>query len=221
MASTVPPVKGTAYTFEMSLISQADTDIFQTSVTLADGDVQVSKNGGAFANIGTLPSEIGTSGVLTVTLAAGEVDDRNAVRFHDVAGDEWQDALVIIHTAGQSLDTMDGNIDSILDDTGTDIPASIATVDGIVDSILVDTGTDIPAAIAALNDLSAAELLGTAVEGTYTLSEVLQLMAAVLFGKTSGGGTTTVTFRDTGDSADRVTAVVDSDGNRSSVVLNV
>lgn len=33
--------------------------------------------------------------------------------------------------------------------------ASLDVVDGIVDSILVDTGTDIPASIAALNDLSA------------------------------------------------------------------
>jgi len=77
------------------------------------------------------------------------------------------------------------------------------------------------ASIAALNDLSAAELLGTAVEGTYTFSEVLQLMAAVLFGKASGGGTTTVTFRNTGDTVDRVTATVDSDGNRTAVTLNV
>jgi len=97
---------------------------------------------------------------------------------------------------------------------------SLDTIDGIVDAIVVDTGTDIPAAIAALNDLSAAELLGTAVEGTYTLSEVLQLMAAVLFGKTSGGGTTTVTFRNTGDSADRVVATVDTDGNRTAVTLD-
>jgi hypothetical protein len=99
--------------------------------------------------------------------------------------------------------------------------ALLATIDGIVDSILVDTGTDIPASIVALNDLSAAELLGTAVEGAYTFSQVLQLMASVLFGKVSGGGTTSVVFRNTADSANRVTAVVDSDGNRSAVTLNV
>jgi len=200
MASSVPPVKGSAFTFDISLVSQTDTDIFKTSVTLASGDVQMSKDGGAFTNIATLPTEIGTTGVLAVTLSATEMTaDRVTVRFHDVAGNEWQDAMVTIYTAAQTLDTIDTNIDAILTDTGTDIPASIA----------------------ALNDLSAAELLGTAVEGTYTFSEVLQLMAAVLFGKASGGGTTTVTFRNTGDTVDRVTATVDSVGNRTAVTLNV
>lgn len=87
------PKKGVAFTFPMRLWSQADTDLVQTSVTLAAGDVQVSKDGGAFANIATLPTEIGTSGVLAVSLSADEmdVDHYVTVRFHDVAGDEWCD----------------------------------------------------------------------------------------------------------------------------------
>ncbi|MCP5018925.1 MAG: hypothetical protein GY938_27155 [Ketobacter sp.] len=50
------------------------------------------------------------------------------------------------------LDTVDTNVDSILVDTGTTLPASIATVDTNVDSILTDTGTTLPAQITALND---------------------------------------------------------------------
>ena len=35
MASTLPPVKGSAFTFNISLVSQADTDIFKDNPTLA------------------------------------------------------------------------------------------------------------------------------------------------------------------------------------------
>lgn len=145
-----------------------------------------------------------------------------------------QDASISSRATQASVDVVDGIVDAILADTGTDIPASIAALNDL-DAAGVRTAVGLAAAnldtqigtlatgaeVAALNDLSAADLLGTAVEGAYTFSEVLQLMAAVLLGKASGGGTTTVTFRDTGDTADRVTAVVDGDGNRSAVTLNV
>jgi len=114
MASSLPPVKNAAFTFDVCLVSQADTDIFKTSVTLAAGDITVSKDGGAFSNITTLPTEIGTSGVLPIALSATEMNaDRVTVRFHDAAGDEWQDALVTIYTAAQTLDTTDGIADDI------------------------------------------------------------------------------------------------------------
>ena len=173
MASQVPPKRGEAFSFEIGLVSQDDTDIFQTSVTLAAGDVVVYQDGVLDGNIDTLPVEIGTSGLLTVSLSVDEMTaDRITVLFHDVTGDEWQDMSVTIHTV-------------------TNLQ---------IDDLLAST---------------------TVIEGFYTVSEVLQLCAAVLFGKVSGGGTTTVTFRNTGDTADRVTAVVDSDGNRSAVTLNV
>lgn len=95
----VPPLKNSAYTFDVCLVSQADTDVFKTSVTLAAGDIQVSKDGGSFSNITTLPTEISTTGVLPVALTATEMNaDRIVVRFHDAAGDEWQDLLVTIET---------------------------------------------------------------------------------------------------------------------------
>lgn len=48
------------------------------------------------------------------------------------------------------VDTVDTVVDAVLVDTGTTIPGTIATVDANVDSILVDTGTTIPAALDAL-----------------------------------------------------------------------
>jgi hypothetical protein len=99
MTTTVPPLKNAAYYFEVGLPSQANMRIFKITPTLAAGDIEVSKDGGAFSNIGTLPSQIGTSGILTVALTATEMNaDRVVVRFHDAAGDEWADIIATIHT---------------------------------------------------------------------------------------------------------------------------
>lgn len=128
MASALPPVKGAAFSFEIGLTSQADTNIFKTSVTIAAADVLVSKDGGATAQIASVPTEIGTSGLLTVVLSATEMNaDRVTVLFHDASGAEWQDAVVTIYTAAQTLDTTDGVADDVKSDTA---------------AILVDTGTD-------------------------------------------------------------------------------
>jgi hypothetical protein len=59
----------------------------------------------------------------------------------------------------------------------------------------------------------------SAIEG-YSPRQLLRLVAAVLLGKASGLGGTTAVYRDPADTKDRVTATVDSDGNRSAVVLD-
>ena len=164
MATQVPPKKGVAYTTEVGVISQADTNIFQTSVTLAAGDVVVYQDGVLDGNIDTLPVEIAATGVLNVTLSAAEMTaDQIVVRFRDAVGDQWQDALIVIHTAAQNLNTMDTNIDSILDDTGTAgvIVASLeaaaaATVNAqVVDALATDTyaepGQESPGATVSLS----------------------------------------------------------------------
>jgi hypothetical protein len=42
----------------------------------------------------------------------------------------------------------------------------------------------------------------------------------VLAGEVSGGGTTTITFRSTDDTKDRVVATVDSNGNRTAITYD-
>jgi len=70
-----------------------------------------------------------------------------------------------------------------------------------------------------LNDLSVADIIAGISDGEYDLQEMLRIMFAVLAGKSSGGGTTSITFRDSGDTKNRVTATVDSNGNRTAVTL--
>lgn len=63
-------------------------------------------------------------------------------------------------TAGSTLSLADINseVDTAISDASLATAANLATVDTNVDSILVDTGTTIPASLSALNDLSAAEV---------------------------------------------------------------
>jgi len=67
---------------------------------------------------------------------------------------------------------------------------------------------------AALLDLAAG------VETNRTVRQALRIMLAALAGKASGMATTTAVFRDTNDTKDRITATVDSSGNRSAVTLD-
>lgn len=129
MASTLPAVKGVAFAFPIGLVSVASKDIFKKTVTLAAGDIQVSKDGAQFANLATFPpAEIllaggGTSGQLWVVLTATEMTaDVVQVLFNDVADAEWQDTSVVIYTSGQTFDS--------------GLPLSAAAVDAIWDEYI-------------------------------------------------------------------------------------
>jgi len=57
-------------------------------------------------------------------------------------------------------------------------------------------------------------------DGTITMREALRGFIAVLAGKSSGGATATLIFRDDADSKDVITATVDANGNRTAVTFN-
>lgn len=59
------------------------------------------------------------------------------------------------------------------------------------------------------------------VEGNLTEYQVLRAMLAALAGKSAGGGSATLTFRDNADAKNRIVATVDSNGNRTAIVLDV
>lgn len=96
----------------------------------------------------------------------------------DSASGATDEGIVVVGGAIDNLDdsvadlaadvaTVDGNVDAILVDTGTTLPAQITsdtdaidsalvTIDSNVDAILVDTDTTIPGLISGLNDPTAA-----------------------------------------------------------------
>ena len=86
--------------------------------------------------------------------------------------------------------------------------------------ILADTGTSIPADIAALNDITVADIIAGISDGTLDLQEMMRIILAATAGKSSGGGTVTLVFRDAADSKARITATVDANGNRTAMTLD-
>lgn len=63
-------------------------------------------------------------------------------------------------------------------------------------------------------------VLDEVVEGAYTMRQLLRIMLAALAGKSSGGGTSTITFRDAADSKNRIAATVGGTGNRTAITLD-
>jgi hypothetical protein len=80
---------------------------------------------------------------------------------------------------------------------------------------IVDSDTAI-----AIRQFKTKSLADYTLDGSYTIMQALRIMFSALAGKSSGGGTSTITFRDSGDTKNRISASVTADGNRTSVTLN-
>lgn len=109
------PKRGVSYDFYAALTSQADPSEFLTDPTIAAGDFQVSTDGGAFANLTTLPTTTpASSGSVLFSLSASEMTgDKVVVRGIDQAGDEWQDILVFIDVPESTSDDLDTLLNEI------------------------------------------------------------------------------------------------------------
>jgi hypothetical protein len=101
--------KNEEFIFYVALRAAADDDTLQANPTIAAGDVRVSTDGGAFANLGTLPSVDPAADVgVKVTLSASEMNGDNVlVAFEDqTAGEEWKAESVSIHTYAADVDDL-------------------------------------------------------------------------------------------------------------------
>lgn len=142
MATYQPPKRGVEYIFYVGLVSQADPKLLKANPTLAAGDVQISKDGGAFANLTTLPTVTPALGkAVKVTVSATEMTSDNAtIVFSDAAGAEWCDLIVNIATAARQID-----------DLATQ--ASVDTIDNFIDTEIGTIITDIAAVQSDTNDI--------------------------------------------------------------------
>ena len=147
----------------------------------AAGDVKVSKDGGAQANIGTLPTYSNGSWEFTLT------------------GTELSARLVEVRIVDSAT--------KAVDDEGFNIETFGHASAMFADDFIVAQPT-------ALMDLA------DGIETGLTPRQAMRLMSAALAGKLSGAATTTITIRNTADTKARITATVDSDGNRSALTLD-
>lgn len=96
-----PPKKNEDCLFYIALEDYLNPGRIKTGVTIAAGDFKVSKDGGALANLGTLPSESpASSGLILVTLSSTEMNADNVVlRCVDQTNPpEWADKVIAIPT---------------------------------------------------------------------------------------------------------------------------
>ena len=108
MATYVPAKRATELIFYVALRSQANSTIMQVNPTLAAGDVLISKDGGATANLGTLPVVTpAASKNVKVTVSSTEMTADNVmITFSDAAGAEWMDLAINIQTAARQVDDL-------------------------------------------------------------------------------------------------------------------
>lgn len=108
MATYVPAKVSTQFVFYASLVSQANPKLMQVNPTLAAGDFKVSIDGGALANLATLPTVTPAGGsMVKFTLSTSEMAGANAtVVCLDAAGSEWCDLTINIPTAARQVDDL-------------------------------------------------------------------------------------------------------------------
>lgn len=93
-----PPVKNEDFVISIALEDMANPGSFKSSPTIAAGDFKVKKDGGAAANLTTLPTADGIE--VTITLSAAEMNaDRVFVQCIDLTSPkEWADFALSIPT---------------------------------------------------------------------------------------------------------------------------
>ena len=111
MTAFVPCKKNDAngFIFYVSLLPLTASGGFQSNPTLAAGDVKISLDGGALANLNTLPVVTPTSSKLVkVTLNTTETNaDNIAIIFSDqTSPKEWVDAMINFRTVARQVDDL-------------------------------------------------------------------------------------------------------------------
>ena len=206
-----------------------------TDSKIASGALTAAKfASGAFDAVWSVTTRTLTAGT-NIVLAKGT----GIIGFNDLdaAGVRSAVGLASANLDAQ-LGAIDNKVDDILVDTGATIPSTLSTISGKIDTVdgvadAIKAVTDNLPDSGALTSLAQASALAT-VEGIvdeilarlpanvdgYTFPQVVTLIAAALLGKASGLDTTTAVFRSLDDTKDRITATVDSDGNRAAVTLD-
>jgi len=213
---------GEAFSFEVPMVKAGDMDLAATGDwTPVTGDVKVSKDGAAVANITTLPTAVtGTGSVLwTFALSATEMQAaRVTIQVVDPATKAVEPTVFDVFTYGNAsaqhafdMDTANVTVGAFAANAIT--AAAINT--GAITSAKFAAGA---INAAALNADARTFIFNKVVEdaGSYTAQQVLSIALSVLAGETNTGGTI---FRTPNDTATRVTATVDASDNRTTMTL--
>ena len=213
MATYQPAKRATAWVGYISLVSQADTKLMKSNPTIAAGDFKVSKDGGALANLTTLPSVTPASSVMVkIDLSATEMTaDNVTVVCIDAAGAEWCDLVFNLQPSARQIDD--------LAYPATSGRSMVVDASGLVDANMVKAGPsgsgtaqtarDIGGAVpAAAAGASGGLLISGSNSGTTTLGALTVTGATTM----TGGLTAAITGSITGNLSGSVGSVTGNVG---------
>lgn len=154
----------------------------------------------------------GTDGAYTGTPPTAEeireeMDD-HSVKLADIVGDTGE------------LQTNQGNWITAIGFTIPGDKMDLVDAPNVTAIAAIQSGLATSSDVSSLNDISVGDLTGSVVEGSITILQAMRIILAVLVGKSSGGGTTAIKFRDTSDSKNRIAATVDAYGNRTAITVD-
>lgn len=199
--------------------------------TTAGRTLDVSSGGEAgldWANVGSPTTTVGLSGTTVKTATDVETDTQDIQSRLPAALVSGRIDASVGAMASDTVSAAAVAADAVAEiQSGLATSSALSTVAGYIDTEVaaIKAKTDnLPAAPASTGDVTGvpdALLDSENVESGLTVREALRLIAAALAGKLSGAATTTITIRNTADSKNRITATVDSDGNRSAVTYDL
>jgi hypothetical protein len=181
-------------TVYFTAVNTADDTAYTSS--LSGADIQISKAGGTEANSAGTATHIAT-GLFKYVFDAGEIDTLGETSLRLAKTGVYNDVRVV-------------NV--VPFDPYSSTSLGLSNLDSTVSSRL---------ATASYQDID--DMLDTAstIETGVSLRGMFRLLLAALAGKISGGGTTTITIRNAvADSKARITATVDSSGNRTAITTD-
>ena len=183
------------------------------------------------AKTDNLPATPASSGEYTTNIGAIKAKTDNLPTTPAASG-EYTSALAAIQSDLDNPDQYKADVSALATQASVNaIPTTpllaanyVAPNNSGIASILEDTGTTIPATLAGLAtsaEVGAITMLDEVVVGSYTMQDILKILAAKMVGKATGGSTATITYRGVDDTSDVIIETVDSNGNRSAVTLTV
>jgi hypothetical protein len=185
----------------------ADMGAISTDATAADTLESILDGGG-----GTITADITGSlsgSVGSVTGAVGSVTGAVGSVTGNVGG----------NVVG-SVASVTGAVGSVTGNVGGNVVGSVASVTGNVGGNVVGSVASVTAPV-DVSATGADTIWDEAVDGAVTARQSLRLNNSAAGAKLSGAATTAVAVRDLADTKDRITATVDSDGNRTAVTRDL
>lgn len=107
MPSYVTPKKNTAFILYTGLPDAEDSVAMKDNPTISAGDFKVSKDGGALANLASLPVVTPSSSKLVkISLSASEMNADNVTIIGSDPDGEWCDIVINIQTSESQIDDL-------------------------------------------------------------------------------------------------------------------